>query len=326
MMKVVYKRDDQIMEKTENCVLKMLAYFSVFDYPLTKEEMEKFLDPSAAPASLDDALIHLVTERSIFKIDEFYLLEDDTKLVKRRKDGNLRAEQLLPKAMKIGRFLSRFPYVRGIGISGGLSKMYAHENADFDFFIVTKADRLWIARTFMHFYKKLTFVTGKQHYHCMNYYLDEKALKLKDQNIYTAVEAITLLPVSGEGMNDFFAANNWVSEWFAGYSSVMNNQSIPKGSSWFKKIIEWLLNNKTGNWFDNYLMKLTTRRWRKKEKQKMLNYEGKEMSLITGKHFAWSNPDSFQEKIVGLHTKKINEVKNRRAEHFQPLNVSFGEK
>ncbi len=120
-------------------------------------------------------------------------------MVKRRQQGNLRAEQLLPKAMKIGRFLSVFPYVRGIGISGSLSKMYAHEKADFDFFIITKANRLWIARTFMHLFKKLTFLTGKQHYYCMNYYLDEKALKLRDQNIYTAVEAITLIPVSGKG-------------------------------------------------------------------------------------------------------------------------------
>jgi len=325
-MKVVYKRDEHIMERTGNCVLKILAYFSVFDYPLKKEEIKKFLDPSAEITSFDDALRHLETERYIFKIDDFYLLQDDENLVKRRCDGNFRAEQLLPKAIKIGRFLSKFPYVRGIGISGGLSKMYAHENADFDFFIITKTDRLWIARTFMHLYKKLTFLAGKQHYHCMNYYLDEKALKLKDQNIYTAVEAITLLPVSGKGIHDFFAANSWVSEWFADYSSVTNDRSIPKGSSWFKKIIEWLLNNKMGNRIDNYLMKVTTRRWKKKEEQKKLNYEGKEMSLVTGKHFAWSNPDSFQEKIVGLYNKKVNEIRNRKPEHIRPATISFGEK
>jgi predicted DNA-binding protein len=325
-MKVVYKRDEYIVERTESCVLKILAYFSVFDYPLTKGEIKKFLDPLAEATSLDDALIHLEIERYIFKIDDFYLLQDDASLVKRRSDGNIRAGQLLPKAMKIGRFLSRFPYVRGIGISGGLSKMYAHENADFDFFIITKANRLWIARTFMHLFKKLTFITGKQHCYCMNYYLDEKALKLRDHNIYTAVETITLLPVSGKGMHDFFAANDWVSEWFANYSSTTGDKQIPKGGSWGKKIIEWCLNNKMGNRFDDYLMKWTTRRWKKKEDQKKLNYEGKEMSLVTGKHFAWSNPDSFQEKIVGLYNKKINEIRNRKPEHFRSVNLSFGEK
>jgi hypothetical protein len=254
------------------------------------------------------------------------LLQNELKLVKRRREGNLRAEQLLPKAMKIGRFLCRFPYVKGVGISGGLSKLYAHENADFDFFIITKANRLWIARTFMHLYKKLTFLTGKQHYYCMNYYLDEKALQLQDQNIYTAVEAITLLPVSGQGMHDFFVANKWVSDWFPDYSSTLDHQLVPRGKTWLKKVVEWFLNNRTGNRLDDYLMKLTTRRWRKKEKQKMLNYEGKEMALVTGKHFAWSNPDSFQEKIVSLYNKKISEMQNDQSKHFQPVSFSFGEK
>jgi hypothetical protein len=325
MMKVIYKRNAVTAEKTESCILKTLAYFSIFEYPLTKDDLKKFLHPSADITFLEGALERLVAERAIFKIDELYLLKDDMALVKRRRDGNLRAGQLLPKAMKIGRFLSGFPYVRGIGISGSLSKMYAHEKADFDFFIITKANRLWIARTIMHLFKKFTFITGKQHHYCMNYYLDEKALKLRDQNIYTAIEAITLLPVSGEAIHDFFVANNWVSEWFAEYPLPISRQQPRGGQSWIKRVIEWMFNNKAGNWLDDYLMKVTTRRWKKKEDQKKLNYEGKEMSLVTGKHFGWSNPDSFQEKIVGLYNKKIIEMKDKWPEYFQPVSFSFEE-
>ncbi|MEI9810645.1 MAG: hypothetical protein WDO16_23755 [Bacteroidota bacterium] len=149
-------------------------------------------------------LEQLVAEGTIFRIAEFYLLQNDSALVKRRREGNQRAGQLLPKAMRIGRFLSRFPYVRGVGISGSLSKMYADEKADIDFFIITKANRLWIARTFMHLFKKLTFLTGRQHLYCMNYYIDEKALKLGEQNIYTAIETVTLLPAGGNAMQGFF--------------------------------------------------------------------------------------------------------------------------
>ncbi len=127
-------------------------------------------------------------------------------------------------------------------------------------------------------------------------------------------------------MHDFFAANNWVGEWFADYSLTMNNPQYDKGRSVLKKFIEWLLNNKMGDWLDDYLMKTTTRRWKKKEEQKMLNYEGKEMALVTGKHFGWSNPDSFQEKIVGLYNKKITEMKSRWPEYFEEVNFSFEEK
>jgi hypothetical protein len=323
MMKVIYKRNAGTKEKTESCILKTLAYFSIFEYPLTKDELKRYLHPSADIGSFERALAHLAENRIIYKIEELYLLKDDVALVKRRRDGNRRAEQLVPKAMKIGRFLSRFPYVRGMGISGSLSKMYAHDKADFDFFIITTANRLWIARTIMHLFKKFTFLTGRQHYYCMNYYLDEKALKLRDQNIYTAVEAITLLPVSGEALHDFFAANNWVSEWFAEYPLTIRCQQHRVGGSWIKRVMEWMLNNKAGNKLDDYLMKVTTRRWKKKEEQKKLNYEGKEMSLVTGKHFGWSNPDSFQEKIVGLYNIKIMEMKDKWPEYFQPVNFSF---
>ena len=322
MMRVIYKKNVEAAESMEGCILKTLTYFSIFEYPLTKDELKRFLSPAADPGSFENALARLTEEKIIFKIEDLYLLQDNRELVKRRREGNLRAERLLVKAMKIGKFLSKFPYVRGIAISGSLSKRYAGEKADIDFFIITKASRLWIARTFMHLFKKLTFLTGTQHFYCMNYYLDEKALKLREQNIYTAVETITLLPVCGESMHDFFAANNWVGEWFADYSLMIKNQQHHVKRSWLKKIFEWLFNN---NPLDNYLMKLTSRRWKKKQEKRTLNSEGKEMALITGKHFAWSNPGSFQEKVIGLYNKKLTDLKSTWPEHFEIVNSSFEE-
>jgi hypothetical protein len=35
------------------------------------------------------------------------------------------------------------------------------------------------------------------------------------------------------------------------------------------------------------------------------------MELITGKHFARSNPDQLKEKILGIYAEKLREVKNR---------------
>ncbi|MFI5131274.1 MAG: hypothetical protein ACHQFX_14830 [Chitinophagales bacterium] len=322
-MKVVYKKELYRVEKTESCILEMLAYFSIFEYPLTKDDIQKFLPPAAKTTSIANALSHLVSARAVFKIDEFYLLQDDPALIRRRIEGNLRAMLLLPKAKKIGAFLSRFPYVRGIGISGSLSKNYAHEKADFDFFIITKANRLWVARTFMHLFKKLTFLTGTQHYYCMNYYLDEQSLKLKDQNIYTAIEISTLIPVNGKALHDFFIANTWVSEWFTAWSAGQPGQQT--GSSVFKKLIEWLFNNKAGDKLDDYFMRMTSRRWKKKEEQRKRNYEGKEMALVTGKHYAWSNPDSFQERVLSLYNKKLAELKSEWPQYFQPLSRSFEE-
>ena len=55
------------------------------------------------------------------------------------------------------------------------------------------------------------------------------------------------------------------------------------------------------------------------------NYEGKEMALVTGKHYAWSNPDSFQEKIVMHYNKNIAELKSKWPQQFEQVRFSFEE-
>lgn len=317
MMSVAYKKVSEKKEKTESCILQVLVYFSFFQYPLTGNEIRDFLHPGADISRFDEALENLVIQGPVFEIEGFYLLRNDVSLVTRRRAGNLRADELLPKAMRIGRFLSAFPYVRGVGISGSLSKMVADEKSDIDFFIITKSGRVWIAWAFMHLFKKLTYLTGRQNYYCMNYYIDEKKLTLGDQDIYTAMETLTLMPVRGNAMHDFFAANNWVNNWFANYGAKQtvkeNKESLPL----LKRITEWLFNNKLGDRIDTCIMKVTTQRWRKKKERKKLNLAGREVCLITDKHSARSNPGMFREKLLASYNSKIHEMKHRWPEYFE---------
>ncbi|MGZ8553146.1 MAG: nucleotidyltransferase domain-containing protein [Chitinophagaceae bacterium] len=191
----------------ETCILKVLAYFDIFHYPLTKNEIRKFLDHPLSEINFEESLEQMLSDEVIFLHNDFYSLQNNSLLAQRRKEGNRKAGKLLPKAFKIGRFLFHFPFVRAVFISGSLSKNFADEKADIDFFVITKANRLWIARTIMHLFKKLTFLTGHQHYFCMNYYIDEEALLIEDQNIFTAMEVATLVPVCGRKTIDSFFFN-----------------------------------------------------------------------------------------------------------------------
>jgi hypothetical protein len=141
-------------------ILKLLAYFDIFQYPLTKNEIRQFLVSKDTEEGLDKLLRGLVTRKTVFLHLGFYSLHNNPLLAHRRTAGNTRAEKMLPKAFTTGRFLFRFPFVRAIGISGSLSKNFADEKADIDFFIITKANRLWIARTIMHRFQKTYFHYG----------------------------------------------------------------------------------------------------------------------------------------------------------------------
>jgi hypothetical protein len=294
--------------KCRQDILKVLAYFDIFQYPLTQNDIHQFLNAQVDPEILPAILAKLVEEKTIYQLDEFYSLQNDMDLAVKRRTGNEKAAGLLKKAARIGKLLSKFPYVRGIGVSGSLSKNYADEKADIDFFIITKANRLWIARTLMHCFKKLTFLRGHQHFYCMNYYIDESALAIHDKNIFTAIEIKTLLPVDGATtFTAFFDSNQWTDDFFP--NCVFRDQQQPDlPGSLIKRFFEWLFNNKTGHWVDNILWKMTAYRWKRKELNGKRNSKGYTMGLITGKHFAWSDPGSFRKKVLTAYEKKLSEL------------------
>jgi hypothetical protein len=241
----------------------------------------------------------------------YYSLKSPAALVKRREAGNQLADTLLPTALKISSFLYQFPFVRGIGISGSLSKNFADEKADIDYFIITKSNRLWIARTLMHLFKKLTFVVGRQHWYCMNYYVDEDAMSIQEKNAFTAIEIATLIPVCGNGsIESFFMANTWIDSFYPNY--VVDVESRRNSHhSWLKRSLEFCINLLPAERIDNYLMKVTTSRWNKKEGEQRVNVAGRRMGLHTNKHFSKPNPQYFQKTILELFEKRCREMNER---------------
>jgi len=302
----------------EQSIIKALAYFDIFNYPLTLEEIISFLDQPVGVEAIAPAMQQLVAEKRIFRLGNFYSLQYDHALHSRRTSGNHKAEALLNTAYKIGGFLYQFPFVRGIGISGSLSKNFAEQGTDIDFFIITRANRLWIARTLMHLFKKLTFITGHQHLYCMNYYIDEEAMCIEEQNIFTATELVTLKPVCGNGtMDRFYDENNWTADYFPNQIEHKHSMLLSRGT-WFKKAVEWLLDNRLGNALDNISMRITNRRWMKKEQQQKKNAHGNRMGLHTGKHFSKPNPEFFQKKVLEKLEKKMMNIE------FPILNLPAG--
>lgn len=297
----------------ERSVLKVLAYFDMFNYPLLKEEVHFFLDQAAGASAVGSALQQLTEARCIYRHGDFYSLDHDHTLVARRLKGNHKARTLLTTAYKASALLYRFPFVRGIGISGSLSKNFADEQADIDFFIITKANRLWIARTLMHIFKKITFLVGRQHWFCMNYYVDEDAMLIEERNVFTATELLTLMPVAGNGtLDNFFHVNAWAMDYFPNAVRNDDRKRFTK-FPWYKKTLEWLFDNRFGDMLDNYLMKLTSRRWKKKEENYQLNMKGGRMGLRTGKHFSKPNPHHFQKRILEMYRQKISAVEDKWA-------------
>jgi predicted nucleotidyltransferase len=282
----------------EKSIIKTLAYFNIFNYPLRKEELFSFLDTRYDRIIFEDALNSLCDAGVIYSIDEFYSLQKNIFLAERRRKGNERATKKLKTAKKIARLLYRFPFVTGVAVSGSLSKNYADKDSDIDFFIITKENRLWLARTLMHLFKKMSFLAGKEHWLCMNYFIDESALEIKEKNIFTAIEVITLCPFYGKAtFKDFFAANRWSKSFFpVFYPKINAADDTRKGV--LKSLFELVFDNRMGDWLNRTLMTITLNRWKEKADRYQRSYSGELMGLDGSKHYAKPDPSNLQQKIL----------------------------
>jgi len=296
----------------KSSILKVLAYFDLFDYPVTTDEILFFMDKEVSLIDLKAELEALTHKGLLFPDGNFYALRQDPELAIRRIRGNRHADELLKIAARISRQLYLFPYVRGIGISGSLSKHFADEQADIDYFIITRRNRLWIARTLMHLFKKMNYLRNRQNWYCMNYYVDEEALEIKEKNIFTATEMITLLPASGNGgLVKFFDANNWTAHYFPHYRTRQKEAKGPVPTSFLKTSLENLLDNRWGDRLDDLLQRWTSRRWEKKELRGDRNEKGHRMSLQNEKHFSRPNPENFQQRVLGRYEIRLKELQIR---------------
>lgn len=290
----------------KDSILATLAYFDLFSYPLTAAEIYLFLGEKSNQTEVNEGLRILTQEGSIFNFSRFYTLQNDFSLIVRRHNGNIKAADMIKIADKIGNLLIKFPYVRGIAISGSLSKNFADEYSDIDLFIITAKNRLWIARTLMHGLKKLSYLANRQDYFCMNYYIDEDALQITERNVYTAIEVVTLMPLQGDSAFErFYAANQWTQKYLPNKLLRISSARPVKDHFW-KKTIELLLDSRIGCWLDLMLMKITARRWCKKTASMQTNAKGDIMAMDVNRHYSKPDPKIFQQKILTRYQNRIN--------------------
>lgn len=296
------------MRETAQNILKTLGYFDLFEYPLTEKEIYLFNQADVTDVAIHTELELMLQEKIVFKVGEFYSLHNSYQLCERRRRGNKLAAEHLKTAGKVAKFLSRFPYVKAIAVSGSLSKNFATDKTDIDFFIITTANRLWIARTCMHLYKKLTFLWGRQNWFCMNYYVDEAAMEIPEKNIFTAVEIVTLLPMHGKDcLHEFMQRNRWTDSYFP-LKHFNNSDSRDLKKGFFGRLVEKVFSGRVGDIADTKLMQVTARRWQRKVKRQELNSRGGLLGMSIDRHFSKPDPKNFQDKTVRMYQEKIQQL------------------
>ena len=295
------------MNKSTNILpsfLKVLIYFDVFRYPLTIIEMKRMV-PENEEADLELELEKLIKTQLIFKDDNLYGLNEDKKYFTERRKGNTRAEKHKEKAFKRAKFISKFPYVRGVFISGSFSKGHMLPDGDVDYFIVTEHNRMWFSRTILILFKKL-FLFNSRKFFCLNYFKGQQELMIEEQNIFTATELFTLIPVVNKELyKSLIQANNWIEDYFA-ISKIPDNNAISLIKGLLQSIGENIFNNKIGENLDEYFMKITLNRW--KNKFGNMTKQDFDIAMKSSRNISKHHPSNFQKKVLSEYETKCKSM------------------
>lgn len=209
----------------KKAILQTLAYSDIFDYPLTKQQIWKFLISSEKIRKeefnrtlITSSLRSQALSREKQSPEAFYFLPKRSKIINKRLLREKESEKKLRTAKKAAAILSKIPTIYLIGISGNLAMNNAKIEDDIDFFIITKKNTLWLSRLLMLFV--LTFLGKRRKWKeknvkdkiCVNMLIDETALKMPKQNLYTAHEVVQMRPIfERNGTHGrFIDANRWV--------------------------------------------------------------------------------------------------------------------
>jgi hypothetical protein len=290
------------LPEQERSILRVLLYFDIFQYPLTKEEISRFA-PATLSSDWETSLMALCTKEWVTCLDGLYSIDHNPFNVARRKAGNRLAEKRIIVAQRISSVVSRLPFVRAILLSGSISKGYMDSKSDIDYFIITSPGRLWIVRTTLALARRL-FLFNSHKYFCTNYFIDEYNIEITEKNIFTAIETCTLLPMFGKEVVDRFDRSNQWSKQFLPNCNRFNNLS-QRTDGWLKRFLETLLPSAWLDRLDHWLMNQSTGYWKRKY-HNLLNQQDFAIAFQSSRSVSRSHPEFYQKRVIALYMSKIN--------------------
>jgi hypothetical protein len=131
-------------------------------------------------------------------------------------------------------------------------------------------------------------------------------LEIEEQNRFTATELKTLIPMEGKDVFEkFYNSNLWISDYFSKFNPDLISVANIK-NPFLTKAIEFILDNRIGNFIDISFKKITLRKW--KSKFHFMNNDDFNIALKSTKNISKHHPSNFQKKVILSLNNKIDEV------------------
>ncbi len=202
-------------------IIKTLCYSDIFEFPLTADEISKWLIKLII--NKNKIITTIKNDKYIREKDGFYFLKGRKAIVEIRKRREIFSKHKIIIARKIASYLKIIPSVKLVGVTGALALNNVKVDDDIDLLIVTSRNLLWTTRFLVTILVELlrkrrrpneTIVNNKI---CLNMFLDEDHLviPIEERNLFSAHEVAQMQPlwVRNNIYTIFITKNRWIEKY-----------------------------------------------------------------------------------------------------------------
>lgn len=165
-------------------LLKTLAYFDIFDYPLTREELFRFLwEPQ--PLKYSEFVFALDQELppGVQTLGGYYFFTGRKEIIGKREQKILYTEQKIAIAKRGTKKLRALPFVKALFVCNQLP-VGVKKNSDIDVFIIVERGRMWTTRAWITAILSV-FLLRRTNRHvedkmCLSFYVTDENLDLSN--------------------------------------------------------------------------------------------------------------------------------------------------
>ncbi len=233
--------------RLRNSLLATLAFFDLFDYPLTFAELLRHRyrlegEGIAEAWNASDAL-ETLKDRAFGQKDGFYFLAGREDAAATRQRRFRLSEKKQARARRVAAFLRCLPSVRMVAVCNSLAIANADHESDIDLFVVCASGTLWATRLLVVGALALLGLRPTEESHadkvCMSFFVSEAALDLsryalQPGDTYLRYWIATLVPVYDRDSTyvRFMNANAWTHDLLPGTRSDAVTSAVTEAPRW----------------------------------------------------------------------------------------------
>lgn len=265
-----------IVKNIKQAVLSTAAFFDIFDFAPSLDELEYYLFGPIKHQR--HHLASYIKESPLLTLkNAVFFLQGRDVLEKRREQKKYISEKHWGKSTRLIRKLAYLPFLKAVCVCNNLAYNNADENSDIDLFIIAAKNRLFLVRTLV---TLVTHLAGVRRHGqkisgrvCLSFFVSEDALNLsmvalRPLDIYLAFWLKTLKPVLDRGVMTKFEKNNrkFMKKYFPGIYTVnrCRQERVSERAQAYTSFGEWILGGFCGDMVEKMLKRWQLARAEKK--------------------------------------------------------------